>query len=95
MERAEVESIVKEFGFEGRAVVDDRENKVVYSPPRKGQYGSIIINGADIFVNDWAYLKIEIDDYGIVARLYYDIHYIGCTVYSWEDVECFMLKKGF
>lgn len=95
MKREEVESMVKEFGFEGQAVEKAEENKVVYSFPRSGGYGSIIINGADLFVNDWTYLKIEIDNYGIVARLYYDIHYIGCRVYSWEDVECFRMKKGF
>lgn len=94
MKREEVETIVKEFGFEGQAVKGD-ENKIIYTFPRSGGYGSIIINGDDLFVNDWEYLKIEIDDWGIVARLYYDIHYIGCKVYSFRDVECFMMKKGF
>lgn len=93
MERAEAEKTLIDFGFEGQE--NHKEDGITYSFPRSGQYGSIIINGADLFVNDWKYLKIEIDDYGIVARLYYDIHYIGCTVYSWDDVECFRMKKGY
>ena len=94
MKRVEVESIVKEFGFEGQAVEKAEENKVDYTFSRSGGYGSIIINGADLYVNDWGYLRIEIDDYGIVARLYHDIHYIGCMVYSWDDVKSFVLQKG-
>ena len=93
MKRAEVETIVKEFGFEGKDF-NKMENGILYSFPRSGGYGSIIINGADLYINDWEYLKIEIDDYGITVRMYHDIHYIGCMVYSWDDVKSFVLQKG-
>lgn len=95
MEREEIESIVKHFGFEGTEInAMHKENGIRYTFPRSGGYGSVIINGVDIFINDWEYLKIEIDDYGIVVRMYYDIHYIGCVVYSYDDIKCFVLKKG-
>lgn len=96
MKRAEVETIVKEFGFEGvEDTYSHKENGMIYTFPRSGGYGSIIIDGVDLFVNDWAYLRIEIDDYSLVARLYHDHAYVGCIVYAWTEIDEFMLKKGF
>ena len=95
MNRTEAETILKEFGFVGKTGGNTKEDEMVYTIPNERGYGSVILNGTDLFVNEWGYLRVEIDNYGITIRLYCDIHYIGCIVESWEDVEKLELSKGF
>lgn len=94
MNRTEVEAKLKEFGFVSKAGDDTKQDETVYTMPNERGYGSVILNGTDLFVNEWRYMRVEIDNYGIIIRLYCDIHYIGCILESWNNVEKFELRKG-
>ena len=96
MDRREAEEIIKEYGFVEKECGENshKENGVIYSFPRSGQYGSIIINDVDLFVNNWKYSRIEVDDSCLVIRLYYDDHYIGCIVKVWNEIDDFEIRKG-
>ena len=100
MNRENVEQIIKTCGtgspeFKGRKLEDIRsENGIIYELDSSNDNPlDVTINGTNLYVNDRNYVKFEVDDWGLVIRLYYEHHYIGAIVNNWEDVKDFKLGK--
>lgn len=100
MNRQEVEKIIKTYGsgspeFKGRLLTErNREDGILYENDSTDDNPiNVTINGTNLYVADINYLKFEVDDWGLVVRLYYDYHYIGAIVKNWEDIKTFELTE--
>ena len=100
MNRETIEQKIREFGtgspeFKGRPLeLRYKENGIIYETEQKYDDPlDVIINGTNLYVDNRHYLKFEVDDWGLVIRLYYDIHYIGAIVNSWDDIKEFQLGR--
>ena len=99
MNRETVEKMIREFGsgspeFKGRLFeARHKENCIIYQTEQKyGDPLNVIINGVSLYADNRHYLKLEVDDWGLVVRLYYEHHYVGCVVENWEDLNSFRFR---
>ena len=97
MDRVEAEKILQDYGFVGEKVDDDfKDNCILYRyKEHDASCLDIFINHMDLYADEHNFVQFEVDDYGLVTRLYYEYHYIGCVVEDWEDLEIFKLEHDF
>jgi len=102
MERQEVENIIKTYGtgspeFKGRKLERNPNyspDGILYEPDTTSDNDlDVFINGEDLYVANIQFVKFEVDNWGLVVRLYYDCQYIGCITESWEDIKTFKLGR--
>lgn len=99
MDRVTVEEMIKNFGsgspeFKYRQLEESKKGCVIYETGTKYDDPlDVIINGTNLYVDDRAYLKFEVDDWGLVIRLYYDSNYISAIVNHWEDINEFKIGR--
>lgn len=98
MDRVTVEEMIKNFGsgspeFKYRQLEESKKDCVIYETGTKYDDPlNVIINGTNLYVDDRAYLKFEVDDWGLVIRLYYEYTYLGCITKAWEDIKIFEIE---
>ena len=102
MDRESVEKMISEYGsgsheFKARRLeLNHRENGVVYEPDTTDDSSiDVFINDTDLYVDNRQNVKFEVDDWGLVVRLYYEHYYIGAVVKSWEDLKNFDINGGY
>lgn len=102
MDRESVEKMISEYGsgspeFKARRLeLNHRENGVVYEPDTTDDSSiDVFINDIDLYVDNRQNVKFEVDDWGLVVRLYYEHYYIGAVVKSWEDLKNFDINGGY
>ena len=92
MDRVTVEEMIKNFGSGSPEF--SKKGCVIYETGTKYDDPlDVIINGTNLYVDDRAYLKFEVDDWGLVIRLYYGSHYISAIVNQWEDIKEFNIDN--
>lgn len=90
--RAKVEQLLESYGFASRELATGEK---IYE--KKGiESVDVVLDEEGIqslYVAQVEYLKLEVSDYGICVRLYYDsLFYIGSICKSWEEIKFFDLE---